>query len=74
VRIGAAPPDNASVGDRWFDVCEVAMMIHAGRSWLAMRPTARWQMRGFLAVAARTNAIVQPWCVSASVTHRVGSA
>lgn len=53
ISIGAAPPADAKPGDRWFDVCELTLMIHAGRAWLATRPTARWQMAGFLAVAER---------------------
>jgi hypothetical protein len=52
VHLGVSPPHSTTIGDLWFDICEVALMVHAGRAWLATRPTARWQMRGFLGAAA----------------------
>jgi hypothetical protein len=54
VHLGVSPPRSAEIGDLWFDVCEVSLMVHAGRTWLGTRPTGQWQMRGFLDVAERT--------------------
>jgi hypothetical protein len=59
VHLGVSPPHGATTGDLWFDVCEVALMVHAGRAWLATRPTAGWQMRGFLGAASRASREVQ---------------
>jgi len=59
IAIGATPPAAPMPRDRWFDVCELAMMVQAGRSWLALRPAGRWQMRGFLDVAERGPRAVQ---------------
>src|SRR5258708_5397893 len=58
VAVAARPP-TASACDVWFDVCELALMVHAGSAWLATRPTARWQMRGFLDVSVRVPREVQ---------------
>jgi hypothetical protein len=58
VTIATCPP-TGSAGDLWFDVCELALMVNAGRSWIATRPAARWQMRGFLEVSARVPRDVQ---------------
>jgi hypothetical protein len=44
-------PRLAAVGEIWFDVCELAAMVHVGRAWLAIHPVQSWQMSGFLAVA-----------------------
>jgi hypothetical protein len=55
----ATRPPQATTGDMWFDICELALMVHAGRAWLATRPTAHWQMRGFLDVSARAPREVQ---------------
>lgn len=51
VTISTSPPA-AVDGELWFDICELALMVCAGRSWLATRPVAQWQMRGFLEVAS----------------------
>jgi hypothetical protein len=59
VHLGMSPPRSAAIGDLWFDVCEVSLMVHAGRAWLGTQPTARWQMRGFLDVAERAPRAVQ---------------
>lgn len=48
VSLGSKPPSDASVGRLWFDVVELATMIHVDRAWLSVRPTAKWQMHGFL--------------------------
>ena len=58
MTIGVAPP-SAVAGELWFDVCELALMVGAGRSWLATRPAAQWQMRGFLEVAPRIPRAIQ---------------
>jgi hypothetical protein len=58
VAIAAHAP-TASAGELWFDICELALMVHAGSSWIATRPTARWQMRGFLDTSARVPREVQ---------------
>jgi hypothetical protein len=57
--IAPSPPQQPSAGDLWFDICELAVMVCTDRSWLATRPTARWQMRGFLDVASRSPREVQ---------------
>jgi hypothetical protein len=59
VHLGVSPQRSAAIGDLWFDVCEIALMVHAGRAWLGTRPTARWQMRGFLGASARVPREVQ---------------
>jgi len=59
IHLGMSPPRSAAIGDLWFDVCEVSLMVHAGRAWLGTQPTARWQMRGFLDVAERASRVVQ---------------
>lgn len=59
MTVAPTPPPHPAVGDLWFDVCELAPMVCNGRSWLATRPTARWQMRGFLDVAQRAPREVQ---------------
>jgi hypothetical protein len=58
IAIATRPPQ-ANAGDLWFDICELALMVHAGSAWLATRPTARWQMRGFLDASARAAREVQ---------------
>lgn len=59
-RIAIAPtPPSASAGELWFDICELALMVHGGRAWLATRPTARWQMHGFLDASSRVPRAVQ---------------
>ena len=58
VTIASAPPKPRS-GELWFDICELALMIYGGRAWIATRPTARWQMHGFLDVSSRAPRIVQ---------------
>jgi hypothetical protein len=59
-RVAIAPrPPSASPGSLWFDICELALMVHAGRAWIATRPTARWQMHGFLDVSQRAPRTVQ---------------
>ena len=59
IAIATTPPAGATAGDRWFDPCELALMVHVGRAWLATRPTARWQIHGFLDVATRAPREVQ---------------
>jgi len=59
IAIATTPPSDASAGDRWFDPCELALMLHVGRAWLATRPTARWQMHGMLEVSTRAPREVQ---------------
>lgn len=59
IAIAATPPAEAVPGDRWFDPCELSLMLHAGRAWLATRPTARWQMHGMLEVSTRLPREVQ---------------
>jgi hypothetical protein len=58
-HLGSRAPAIAAIGDVWFDVCELVAMIHVGRSWLATRPVAAWQMRGFLAMSVRLPREVQ---------------
>jgi len=58
-HLGVRPPEAAAIGDIWFDVAEMTPMIHAGRAWLATRPTAVWQVRGFLGAAERIAREVQ---------------
>ena len=59
IAIATTPPPDATAGDRWFDPCELTLMLHVGRAWLATRPTARWQMHGFLEVSTRAVREVQ---------------
>jgi hypothetical protein len=59
VHLGVTLPRSAEIGDLWFDVCEVSLMMHVGRTWLGTRPTGRWQMRGFLDVAERTSCEIE---------------
>jgi hypothetical protein len=59
IAIATTPPETATAGDRWFDPCELTLMLHAGRAWLATRPTARWQMHGMLEVSTRAPREVQ---------------
>ena len=58
MTIGSSPLP-AVDGEMWFDICELALMVCVGRAWLATRPVAQWQMRGFLEVAHRTPRVVQ---------------
>jgi len=63
IAIGAVPP-TAVDGELWFDICELALMIRAGRAWLSTRATRQWQMRGFLDVAqceARAVQVAPPY-------------
>ncbi|MBS2032216.1 MAG: hypothetical protein JST54_30230 [Deltaproteobacteria bacterium] len=57
--IATTPPEGATAGDRWFDPCELTLMRHVGRAWLATRPTARWQMHGMIEVSTRVPREVQ---------------
>jgi hypothetical protein len=50
-HVGVMPPRSAKVGELWFDVCSLSPMVQVERSWLCARPTARWQLRGFLDAA-----------------------
>ncbi|MFT3700335.1 MAG: hypothetical protein QM831_44735 [Kofleriaceae bacterium] len=59
VSIGAVPPADAATGSRWFDPCDLAIHVNIEGAWLALHPVARWQMRGFLAVAQRESRQVQ---------------
>ena len=59
IAISTTPPPDATAGDRWFDPCELVLMLHVGRAWLATRPTARWQVQGFLEVSTRASREVQ---------------
>lgn len=59
ISVTATPPREAEVGASWFDPCDLTIHVHTGRSWLATRPVARWQMAGFLAVAERQPRAVQ---------------
>ena len=51
VHLGNVPPQGVAVGDLWFDVCELSLMVRVGSVWLATRPTAVWQMHGFVDLA-----------------------
>lgn len=59
VHLDVSPPPRAEIGHLWFDLCELSLMVHAGRAWLATRPTGLWQLRGFLDVAPRTSSDVE---------------
>ncbi len=59
ITLGIAPPTNAVPGDRWFDPTDLAVMLHVGRSWLATRPVARWQVQGFCDTATFVPRAVQ---------------
>ena len=64
IAVSAMAPASPALGERWFDVCELALMVNIGRAWLSTRPTARWQMHGFLAAsnrAVRDVQVVQPY-------------
>jgi hypothetical protein len=68
--VGRRPPDTAAAGELWLDTVEVMPMIlveeparRADRppttAWLAIRPTARWQFRAFVAAAPLVGREVQ---------------
>jgi hypothetical protein len=67
---GNRPPDDARPGDVWMDRVEVMPMVLVEepargtarppeRAWLAMRPVARWQFRGFVDAATIVRREVQ---------------
>lgn len=70
IFIGRQPPNDASLGELWLDTVEVTAMVFVEepargtahlpkRVWLSLRPVARWQFQGFMAVAKIVSRQVQ---------------
>ena len=65
VHIGPTLPPPIA-GELWFDPCEVTtMVVLPARSWISVRPVARWQFAGFLKRAStRKREAREPMAVS----------
>lgn len=70
VFVGRHAPADAAIGDHWLDTVEVMPMLRielpaqgtarpATPGWIAVRPVARWQFRGFAAAAPLVDRAVQ---------------
>lgn len=51
VTLAAKMPIEIVPGGFWFDVAELTLSVQTGRAWISTRPTPRWKMRAFLALA-----------------------